>query len=143
VWRHDNGQVVLWYMVGSTSRFEAWPGGTNAGLTWKIQGSGDFDGDGRSDLLWRHSDGGLALWFKGKDVGAAYPSWRNQGSPTDFTWQINGVSDWNGDGRADLLWRRSDGLSSIWMMEGGVNVAETPYFSLGDAWRMQGLLPAR
>ena len=73
----------------------------------------------------------------------AYPSRRNQGQPTDLTWQINGVSDFNGDGRSDILWRRADGLSSIWMMERGVNVGESPYFSLDNTWQMQGLLPVR
>ena len=34
-WRHDNGQVVIWLMVGSIYRFEVWPGGTNFGLDWR------------------------------------------------------------------------------------------------------------
>ena len=63
--------------------------------------------------------------------------------PTDPTWQINGVSDFNGDGRSDILWRRADGLSSIWMMEGALHVGESPNFSLDNTWEVEGLLPVR
>jgi hypothetical protein len=30
---------------------------------WQIEGIGDFNGDGKSDILWRHTDGTLAIWF--------------------------------------------------------------------------------
>jgi VCBS repeat protein len=134
VWRHDGGQVAVWLMVGSIHRSEVWPVGTGFGLDWKIQGVGDFDGDGRADLLWRKDDGRLAIWFDGSDSRVAYPTWRNQGNPTDPSWQIQGVSDFNGDGRADILWRRTtDGLGSIWMMNGGTNAGESPYLFLDSA----------
>jgi len=29
---------------------------------WKIAGSGDFNGDRNSDLLFQHNDGTLAVW---------------------------------------------------------------------------------
>jgi hypothetical protein len=33
-------------------------------LKWSIAGVGDFDGDGRSDILWRHDATGQNLiWF--------------------------------------------------------------------------------
>jgi len=33
-------------------------------LNWKIAGTGDFDQDGRSDILWRHATTGQnAIWF--------------------------------------------------------------------------------
>jgi len=29
---------------------------------WQIHGLGDFDGDGKSDLLWRHDNGQVYIW---------------------------------------------------------------------------------
>jgi hypothetical protein len=31
--------------------------------TWSIAGTGDFDGDGKTDLLWRDTLGNTAIWF--------------------------------------------------------------------------------
>jgi hypothetical protein len=31
-------------------------------------------------------------------------------------WQIVSIGDYNGDGRADILWRHSNGSASIWTM---------------------------
>jgi FG-GAP repeat len=32
-------------------------------LTWSMAETGDFDGDGKSDLLWRDISGNNAIWF--------------------------------------------------------------------------------
>jgi hypothetical protein len=38
--------------------------GTRADPTsWTIMETGDFDGDGKSDVLWRDTSGNVALWF--------------------------------------------------------------------------------
>jgi VCBS repeat protein len=140
-WRHDSGQVSIWVMVGSIYIGEFYPGGPDPGLTWTIQGAGDFDGDGRSDLLWRYLDGSLAIWFGGSNTSTAYPSWRNLGTPSDLSWQIKGLSDFNRDGRTDILWQRTDGLVSVWLMQGGAWAGEIPVFFLDPAWPIQGLLP--
>ena len=34
-----------------------------SGNDWKIAGVGDFNGDGKPDLVWQHKDGWLALWY--------------------------------------------------------------------------------
>jgi hypothetical protein len=34
----------------------------NPGTAWKVAGVGDFNGDGRSDILWRNDDGTVAEW---------------------------------------------------------------------------------
>jgi hypothetical protein len=35
-----------------------------APLNWQIAGTGDFDGDGQTDILWRDpNSGGVALWL--------------------------------------------------------------------------------
>jgi hypothetical protein len=32
-------------------------------LTWSIAETGDFNGDAKSDLLWRDTSGNTAIWF--------------------------------------------------------------------------------
>lgn len=143
VWRHDTGQVSVWFMVGSVYTWEIYPGGANPGLTWKIQGTGDFDGDGRSDILWRYVNGALAIWFGGSDAGAAYPTWQNiPGANPGLEWTVHGVSDFNRDGRSDILWRRTDGLGAIWLMNGGSWAGEPPTHIIDASWQTQGLLPS-
>jgi hypothetical protein len=33
------------------------------GTGYSVNRTGDFDGDGRTDLLWQHTDGSTAIWF--------------------------------------------------------------------------------
>ena len=76
---------------------------------WTVQAVGDFNGDGKADILWRHSLGLLDLWLmNGPSVvgqgplGAAGPEWA-----------IQGIGDFNGDAKADILWRHSSGRSNL------------------------------
>ena len=32
-------------------------------------------------------------------------------------WQVQGITDFNGDGQSDLLWRNSNGNITIWLMD--------------------------
>jgi hypothetical protein len=34
----------------------------NVSTLWTIAGSGDFNGDGKCDILWRHTSGNVAIW---------------------------------------------------------------------------------
>jgi serralysin len=35
----------------------------NPGPSWHVEGTGDFNGDGKSDILWQNDDGTPAIWF--------------------------------------------------------------------------------
>jgi hypothetical protein len=52
-------------------------------------------------------------------------------------WQIVGVGDFGGDGKADILWRHSWGLVDIWVMS-GVNVGSAGTLGyLPPSWMIQ------
>ncbi|WP_437811126.1 FG-GAP-like repeat-containing protein [Sorangium sp. So ce1078] len=124
LWRHANGQVAIWFMDGGAVAGQGYPGGQDPSLFWKVQGVGDFDGDGRSDILWRDGSGQLAIWFTGDAAQAAYPGYHNYPAPVDNSWQVQGVGDFDGDERSDILWRNTSGQVAIWFMSGGTRVGE-------------------
>jgi hypothetical protein len=87
LWRYNGagGYNVVWYMTGAS-----WSGSAElipvADPAWQIMGTGDFNRDGRVDILWRYNGpGGL-----------------------NYIWYMNGAA-WNGGGDllpvADLTWR--------------------------------------
>ncbi|MEP6906591.1 MAG: FG-GAP-like repeat-containing protein [Pseudoxanthomonas sp.] len=72
----------------------------------------DFDGDGRSDMVWRNSaDGRNQIWLAGNSA-----SLRAATVVPAQSWQVVGIGDFNGDGPSDLLWRdNATGRNSIWL----------------------------
>ena len=78
---------------------------------------GDFNGDGRDDLLWRHiGDGATVMWLQNglNPSGGGATVWQH-----DTDWSIVGVQDFNGDGRDDVLWRNAQtGVTEIWHQNG-------------------------
>ena len=71
---------------------------------WKFAGIGDFNGDGKDDILIRH-DTNNAWWYypmNGKTVlagGGSVPLTRVA------NWKLAGIGDYNGDSKADVLIR--------------------------------------
>jgi hypothetical protein len=94
----------------------------------------DFNGDGKSDILWRRAaDGAETMWLMN---GTSLASWAPLFS--DTAWTVAGTGDFNGDGKSDILWRRaSDGAVTMWLMNG---TAMTSWAQLiGDpAWTVVG-----
>src|SRR5262249_25110758 len=144
LWRQaSTGSLVLWQMNGSnivnTANVIVGDGGpaVTPDASWSVAGSGDFDGDGNADLLWRQSStGSLAVWdMIGagiKDTGIV----TFQGNPIapDASWNIVEIADFNGDGNTDLLWRQSTtGTLSEWTMNGSQIVSTSSPSSQGSA----------
>jgi hypothetical protein len=118
LWRHDNGQIVIWYMASGEFLRESVLAAPDP-AQWGITSVADFDGNGRADILWRNPlTGQLALWPDG-GMNVKSPSWQNQGISPDLTWQIVATSDFDADGRADICWRHTTGATAIWFMQGG------------------------
>jgi hypothetical protein len=112
---------------------------------WRIQGIGDFDGNGSSDILWRYfgpdNHGQLAIWWNGQYASppAAYPA-----AVPDDDWRIQAIGDFDGNGRSDILWRyfgpANHGQLAVWWNgQYGSPAAWYPGVVGDDRWQMQGV----
>ena len=110
----SSGAVTVWRGQPSGSFAEtAGLAANSLDASWKVAGVGDFNGDGRDDILWRHSSGVIGEW-----LGQAGPFTNNSGvaaNAVDNSWSVVGVADYNGDGRDDVLWRHSSGELGQWL----------------------------
>jgi hypothetical protein len=140
VWRDTTGQMVVWFMVGSVYTGEL-PLGIFPAST-VLAGIGDFDADGFADLLWRDTTtGALAVWFKASPAGAAHPSFRNLGTPPDLALSLKAVSDFDGDGRADLLWQDAQGHGTVWFLDRGLFLRDAALPAFPGGSPLLGVLP--
>ena len=79
---------------------------TNPGPTWHVMALGDFDNDGKSDILWQNNSGQVAVWLmNGSSITGSGVLHENPGP----TWHVKGAADFDGDGKADILWQNDSG----------------------------------
>lgn len=86
--------------------------GFRASAVAEVGAPGDFNGDGRSDVLWREGASGRnQIWLSAN----AATQQAMTGVPV-ASWEIVGTGDFNADGRADAVWRDSaTGRNQIWL----------------------------
>lgn len=135
VWRNrTNGRVVVWQLDGTTVT-ERGPVTSTDGTPLTLNsttsrvGIGDVDGDGAEDLIWRNAANGKVLvWLMSGSTaierGTAQASGADATIGSAFTPQ--GVADFTGDGKADILWRnQNNGRFLLWEMDGLTVVSRT------------------
>ena len=138
LWRNVNGTVSNWlgaadggFIINDSAALRFGP------TDWHVVATGDFNGDGRDDILWRHNSGSITTWsgtatggFVVNDI-AGLPF-----GPID--WQVLGAGDFNGDGRADILWRSADGTIADWLgrTDGGFTVNPASIITVSNQWQI-------
>jgi hypothetical protein len=99
--------------------------------------AGDFDGDLKSDILWRHATRG-EVWLWPMD-GTARLSETYVRTVADTGWEIRGLGDQTGDGQADILWRHKDtGMIYFWPMSGSIPIVEVYVATVDPAYDIVG-----
>lgn len=136
VWRTTAGQPRVWLLDGLTQRFAGPVSGVspNIALAWTIAGTGDLDGNGTADIVWRHSSGTVSAWLMdgATRIGSAtiHPG-------VHMKWRIETLRDLDGDGRHDLVWRNSlNGDVYGWLMNGLTRTSSGFVRNAPNAWSM-------
>nr|MBP6796706.1 VCBS repeat-containing protein [Luteimonas sp.] len=95
----------------------------------------DFDGDGKSDIIFRNSSNGQNVIWK----SANHATQQQMAAVASQAWIIAGTGDFNGDGKVDVLWRNtSTGANSIW--RGGLNTQYQAVAAVtNQAWKVAGV----
>jgi hypothetical protein len=103
-----------------------------------VRGTGDYNGDGYSDILWRHDSGQVYFWEMNglqiqREGGVAHAS-----VPND--WHIQTSGDFDADGNSDVLWRHDSGQVYFWEMNGLQIKAEgaAAHAPVPNDWHIQG-----
>jgi glucose/arabinose dehydrogenase len=100
---------------------------------WQVVTTGDLDGDGRADIIFRNTDGSHVAWFMNglTQTSAGYLIGANTG------FEVAHAGDLNGDGKADLIWHQPNtGAYVGWLMD-GLNILSAEYLiGGGTPWRI-------
>jgi Ca2+-binding RTX toxin-like protein len=116
LWRNDNGLTVDWLGQANGGFASNYANSAiNVPTSWAIAGIGDFNGDGKEDILWRDTASGLTVDWLGQANGSFASNWANSVVTVPTDWKVAGIGDFNGDGLSDILWRNSAGLTVDWL----------------------------
>lgn len=130
-YQQTTGKLLTWHLNGIAvvdTRAVSLDRSTDP--NWQVAGTGDLNGDGFSDLVWRHTtQGWLETWYLVNNQYAGTES-LSISHVADTNWRLAGVGDVNADRFADLVWQHADGRLAVWFMRGST-VVSTGLLSLG------------
>ena len=140
VFQDNGGFIAAWFMSGDDVKEARMFTPSNVGNNgWKVIGSGNFDADTKTDLLFQHTDGTLAVWMLDgvTRTAATFLTPSNTGSAA---WKAVSTGDFNKDGKADILYQHTDGSLAIWYMDGTTlsSVAMLNPANAGRGWGVVG-----
>jgi RTX calcium-binding nonapeptide repeat (4 copies)/FG-GAP-like repeat len=94
----------------------------------------DFNSDKKSDILWRNTNGDVAIWQMDGSTVTTGSVFANVAT----SWTISNTGDFNGDGRSDILWSNIDGSVAIWTMNGTTATTKQVIGDAATTWQIAG-----
>lgn len=137
MWRNDStGATAAWLMNGVAASSASVIFSNSA---WKVTHTGDFDSDGRADLVWRNdSTGATAIWLMhGLQAAEAtvilvHPDWSVA--------MVANLDSFYTDRSDDLVWRNTvTGETVFWYMA-GTAARGSSFASTSAHWMMTHLV---
>ena len=137
LWRDPSGSLKSWQLDGSTivasSTFNT-TAPTPVPSTLQIVSTGDIDGDGVSDILWRDTaTSTMRVWLMAngtqvKDGGnLTISDGTGQAISRGSQWTVSAVGDFDGDSAIDIMWRNTvSGEVSLWFLNYSNGTASIP-----------------
>src|SRR5262249_55077226 len=147
IWQNTNGTVATWQLQsdasGNTTRVGSGNNLRSVDPSWQVvRTAGDFDGNGVPDVLYQNQNSGqLAIWeLQNPPNGTgpvAFPNNQNQfniAQNPGSTWRAVAAADFNGDGRAGILFSNADGRNNaIWEMQpNGPAIGQNGMFTFNE-----------
>jgi len=128
LWRNiSTGENYIWLMNGLSTASQGSVNFVDPASGWQVKGIGDFDGDGKADIVWRNSTSGENYLYP-MDGTTIKPTRGSFRTVADLAWQIVAVGDYDGDGKADVLWRHAtSGENYLYPMDGTAIKASEGY----------------
>jgi hypothetical protein len=138
-WNGSNGMVYGMLMNGLSVSSSAIIWTEPDVINWRIVGTGDLDGDGKSDLVWRNRSTGMlwAMLMNGFTISSSGSPWIEP----DLNWEIVSIDKYSVDLKADLLWRnKTNGQVFLLPMNGlaAASGGSVIWTEPSVAWRIAG-----
>jgi uncharacterized protein (AIM24 family) len=134
-------QIAFWYTSGANNA--TIPGGNFVNVTpaagWKVVGVGDFNGDGKSDLVFQNQNTNqVAIWFMN---GYLYQGGVLMPYTPPTGWTVAGVGDFNADGFSDIAFQnQTTGQIALWYMNGAIYAGGTVLTTVpASGWKVVGV----
>jgi hypothetical protein len=145
LWQHQTqGWISAWLMngVNQVSGVSLIPDRV-MDTNWKIVATGDFNADGKRDIVWHNvATGQASVWLMD---GTRLMDGRllTPDRVADTNWRIVGAGDFNGDRKTDLVWHnQATGDISVWYMNGTTlidGVWVTPSRVADTNWKIRAI----